>query len=143
MKVDMDMCAFGFKTNVGKTEEFAKKATTIKITPTTLTNTQILHTYLRLNTVKAPTKLTDTETIGLIDCSRSEPKPKQVLNAAHIQFCTVFDKDLTGGYNGHFGKHLCKLNWSSLQQPIAKKVPVANYNHNLKGIIQDICDDLT
>ena len=38
---------------------------------------------------------------------------------------------------------MCKLNWSSLHKPQAKKVPITNYDHNLKGIMQDICDDLT
>ena len=98
----------------------AKKVTTIKITPTTLTDVRALPIQPGLNAVKSPDKLTDTETIGLIDCTRAEPKVKHILNAAHTQFCRVFDKDLTGGYNGHFSQHICRLNWSSLLRPTAK-----------------------
>ena len=116
----------------------AKKATTIKVTPTTLTNVQTTPNYPRLSAVKLPDKLTESETIGLIDCTRSEPKVKQVLNAAHTQFRKVFDKDLTGGYNGYFGQHTCRLNWSSLQRPTAQKVPVANYDHDLKSYAGDM-----
>ena len=55
----------------------------------------------------------------------------------------MFSKDLSGGYNGYYGKHVCRLNWASSQQPAARKVPIANYDHDLKGILQEVCDELT
>ena len=88
-------------------------------------------------------KLTDPETIGLIKYGNIDPKVKHILQTAHIKYRKVFDKDLSEGYNGYFGQHVCKLNWSSLQRPEAKKVPIANYDHDLKGVMQEICDDLT
>ena len=55
----------------------------------------------------------------------------------------IFNKDLSDGYNGYFGCHICKLNWLSLHRPQAKKVPIANYDHDMKGIMQEICNKLT
>ncbi len=45
--------------------------------------------------------------------------------------------------NGYYGRHVCSLNWASSQRPLAWKVPIANYDHELKGILQEVCDDLT
>ena len=64
-------------------------------------------------------------------------------NKAHREHRQVFDKDVSGGYNQYFGKHICKLNWTSLQRPEAQKIPIANYDHDLKGVMQELCDELT
>ena len=88
-------------------------------------------------------KLTTHETIGLIKFGKTEPAVRRLLDTAHSQYRKVFDKDLTGGYNHYFGRHICKLNWTSLQRPEARKVPIANYDHEMKGVLQEICDDLT
>ena len=95
-----------------------KKATLIKITPALVTDTrQTSHTQYRLNPIKPAKKLTDTETIGLIKYGQIDPKIKHLLHTAHTKYRKVFDKDLSGGYNGYFGRHVCKLNWSSLHRP--------------------------
>ena len=65
------------------------------------------------------------------------------MESAHRQYCDVFNKDLSNGYNGYFGRHLCSLNWTSQQRPTARKVPIAGYSHDLKGVMQEICDELT
>ena len=43
------------------------------------------------------------------------PTAIQLIKEAHVKFQSVFDKDLTQGYNGHFGKHLCRLNWATAE----------------------------
>ena len=68
---------------------------------------------------------------------------RRILDSAHMEFREVFNRDLSGGYNHRYGRHECKLNWSSLQRPQARKVPIANYDHDMKGIMQELCDDLT
>ena len=74
------------------------------------------------------------------DC---DPEVKKLIGVAHEENRHVFNKDLTGGYNGYFGKHECKLNWSSSKRPKANKVRVVNYDHDLKGLMQEVCDRLT
>ena len=61
----------------------------------------------------------------------------------HRQHRNVFDKDLTMGYNGVFGKHECRLNWATRERPPADKVRVPNYNHCLKSLQQELMDELT
>ena len=121
-----------------------KKAVSIKMTPlTTIDSNAKVTEPPQLHASKVPDKLTDAETIDLIKFGKTEPKVKQMLDAAHRQNRQVFDKDLTGGYNHYFGKHICKLNWISLQRPEARKIPIANYDHDLKGVMQELCDELT
>ena len=97
----------------------------------------------RLNVNKQVDKLSQPETTGRIKFGEIQPEARMVIDQAHNIYKEVFNKDLTNGYNHYFGKHVCKLNWASLQRPDARKVPVANYNHDLKGIMQELCDDLT
>ena len=68
---------------------------------------------------------------------------KAVITDAHSRFITVFNKDLSHGYNGFYGKHECKLNWATTERPSADKVRVPKYNHALKGLQQELMDDLT
>ena len=70
-------------------------------------------------------------------------KAKEIIENCHSKFHEVFNKDLTGGYNGYFGKHECRLNWASSERPVANKVRVPNYDHDLKGVQQDLMDELT
>ena len=97
----------------------------------------------RLNTNFVVDKLTEIETLGLIKFGQVEPRVKLMLDQAHIQHKNVFTRDLTHGYNHHFGKHVCKLNWTTLQRPDARKVPFANYDQDMRAIMQELCDDLT
>ena len=109
-----------------------KKATSVKITPATITDTrQITQAQPQLHATKPIEKFTDAETIGLIKVGKTDTKTKNLLDAAHSKHRRVFDKDLSGGYSGYFGHHVCKLNWTSLQRPEARKVPIANYDHSL------------
>ena len=68
---------------------------------------------------------------------------KELLNAAHDDHEEVFNKDLTNGYNDFYGRHRCHLNWASNERPAATKVKVPNYNHDLKGLQQELMDHLT
>ena len=66
-----------------------------------------------------------------------------IIEGAHDKFHTVFNKDLSVGYNGFYGKHVCHLNWASSERPPATKVKVPSYDHELKGLQQELMDDLT
>ena len=41
------------------------------------------------------------------DC---KPEVRMIIKRANMEHSKVYNKDLTGGYNGYFGKHECKLN---------------------------------
>ena len=66
-----------------------------------------------------------------------------MLQEAHQKFQKVFDDDLSGCYNGFYGKHLCRLNWATSERPSAAKVRVPNYNHDMKALQQELMDELT
>ena len=74
-----------------------------------------------------------------IDCD----KAKSIIKSSHSKYQNVFNKDLTIGYNGFFGKHQCKLNWATSERPSASKVRVPSYEHDLKRLQQQLMDDLT
>ena len=62
----------------------------------------------------------------------------EIIQEAHEKFSSVFDKDLKRGYNGFYGKHLCRLNWASSERPPASKVRVPSYEHELKSLQQEL-----
>ena len=68
---------------------------------------------------------------------------KKIIDSTHEKFSSVFDKNLKTGYNGYFGKHECTLNWATSERPIASKVRVPSYNHDLKSLQQELMDELT
>ena len=125
----------------GKTKEI------IKLTPVTEISTESPPTaqpsfyqpYQKQNKVQP----LDSETINLIKYGEMDPQLKDILVTHHRKYREVFSGDLCVGYNGYFGPHVCRLNWSTAQRPQAKKFPVASYDHKLKGLMQEICDDLT
>ena len=109
-----------------------KKAKSIKLTARDDTDwTQHSMSAIRQES-KNKIPLSDTETIDNIKIGNTSSDIKDLLNAAHKRFRKVFSKDLTGGYNGFYGHHECKLNWATAQRPEARKIPIANYNHGLK-----------
>ena len=120
-----------------------KKSKSIKLTTTDDTD----WTQPSLSAVKQESKnvipLSDTEAIDTIKIGNTSSDIKDLLQAAHRRFRKVFSKDLSGGYNGFYGHHEFRLNWATAQRPEARKIPITNYNHSLKGIMQEICDDLT
>ena len=83
------------------------------------------------------------DNISLVNQGKMSEKAKEIINNAHKQFASVFDKDLSHGYNGFYGNHKCSLNWASKERPQATKVKVPSYDHNLKGLQQEVMDDLT
>ena len=70
-------------------------------------------------------------------------KVRELIEKAQSQFRDVFDKNLSEGYNSFYGKHECHLNWASSERPQASKVRVPNYDHDLKGLQQELMDQLT
>ena len=85
----------------------------------------------------------DSETIDTITIGDTTEEIREMISAANRRFRKVFSKDLSQGYNGYYGHHKCHLNWASQQRPEARKIHVASYNHSLKGVMQELCDDLT
>ena len=61
----------------------------------------------------------------------------------HQTYKDVFNDDLSIGYNHRYGKHIAKLNWASPSRPSASKIQHINYDHETKGLLQEVCDDLT
>ena len=72
-----------------------------------------------------------------------EENAKEMIDKAHNLYNSVFNKDLSVGYNGYYGKHECALNWASSERPAANKVKVPSYGHDLKGLQQELMDELT
>jgi hypothetical protein len=68
---------------------------------------------------------------------------EEMVDEAHFLYSAVFNKDLSEGYNGFNGKHECDLNWASSERPAATKVRVTSYDHELKGLQQELMDELT
>jgi hypothetical protein len=78
--------------------------------------------------------------------SRSTPIPQaavETIISAHANFAPVFNKDLSQGYNGASGPHVCRLNWAGQTRPTADQVRMVSYSHDLKQLHQAVCDDLT
>ena len=136
-----------------------------KIQVTNTTNKPVLLTNKRINSIKITTTedtdwtqpflstlkqeqrnvspLSDSETIDTIQIGDTTADIKDLLTVAHRRYRKIFSKDLSGGYNGHYSRHECRLNWATAQRPEAQKIPIANYNRGLKGIMQEVCDELT
>ena len=77
---------------------------------------------------------------------RTEPIPKgalEIIHAAQDKYSAVFNSDLSQGYNGASGTHVCRLNWSGDTRPTTDQVRMVNYSHELKQLHQAVCDDLT
>ena len=92
--------------------------------PITLRNTQVVPPVISMDNVKTA-------------------EAKNIIYQAHEDYQNIFDKDLTTGYNGFYGKHHCRLNWATNERPTADKVRVPRYNHALKALQQELMDDLT
>ena len=89
-------------------------------------------------------KLESENNIPTISQSSKVPREvRELIENAQSQFRDVFDKDLSEGYNSFYGKHECHLNWASSERPQASKVRVPNYDHDLKGLQQELMDQLT
>ena len=114
-----------------------------KITETTdnITNDQNYYKYIpKLSNLQSDI----ADNLALINHNKDVcSKANEIIQEAHEKFSSVFDKDLTRGYNGFYGKHLCRLNWASSERPPASKVRVPSYEHELKSLQQELMDELT
>ena len=82
------------------------------------------------------------QNIGLISHNRAvSEEANKIIDQVHSKFHAVYNKDLTEGYNGYYGPHKCQLNWASSERPPASKVKIPSYDHDLKGIQQELMDD--
>ena len=94
-----------------------KQALSLKLTPTVITNIEqppVSTHYYNHYSPQPHQSLPDSETIQLIKFGKVEPEVKAVLDSTHRKYREVFNKDLSNGYNGYFGRHLCNLNWTSM-----------------------------
>jgi hypothetical protein len=81
--------------------------------------------------------------LQLPNIATANPEAATILKQAHGKYASVFDNNLTQGYNGAFGPHTCKLNWASDKRPTADQVRMVSYSHELKQLHQMVCDELT
>ena len=56
---------------------------------------------------------------------------------------SVFDQDLTQGYNQKSGPHWCKLKFANEERPSSRKVSCVQYNNQMNVLLQQVCDELT
>ena len=120
--------------------------TTLKVSRTEVVNVDrrekaVDSNYYRFNSVEVDSKEEHIEEITMGKDIKSEVRRR--LDAAHQEMATVFDESLQGGYNGYFGRHECRLNWAGEERPASNKLRVANYNHALNGLLQEVMDDMT
>ena len=85
-----------------------------------------------------------SENIQLIQHNKEVSKEaNEIIEDAHSKYSKVFNNDLSKGYNGFYGTHQCHLNWATKERPSASKVRVPSYDHELKGLQQELMDELT
>ena len=100
--------------------------------------------YYKFNTEYDEARAKVEENLQLIKHNKDvSAEANQIIDKAHEQFSAVFDKNLEEGYNGFYGEHKCYLNWASSERPCASKVKIPCYDHTLKGVQQQVMDDLT
>ena len=100
---------------------------------------QLYYTYSpNLNKIETTN---ETNQISLDNIATDDVKQK--INDIHDKFGIVFNKDLSKGYNKFYGEHVCRLNWATMERPAADKVRIPNYNHALRGLQQELMDNLT
>lgn len=119
------------------------RANSIKVTPTEIVDWTVPSLSTITTTTKSTTLMPDLETIETIQIGDTTADIRDLIQRANRRFRTVFSKDLTGGYNGYFGQHKCHLNWATQQRREARKTHVASYNHSLRGVLQEVCNELT
>lgn len=56
---------------------------------------------------------------------------------------SVFDQDLSIGYNQYSGPHYCRLKFANEERPSSRKVNCVQYNNAMNVLLQQVCDQLT
>ena len=111
---------------------------------TTTDATEVNDSYYQFNHTPYEVNSSGMENTKLIKHNKEvSMEANVIIDQAHLQFHTVFDKNLEKGYNGFYGEHKCHLNWASSERPPASKVKIPSYDHKLKGLQQEVMDDLT
>ena len=102
------------------------------------------NSFYKFNSSLSNIKSESTDNTNLIPTDHIESHDvKKIIEDGHKLFKDVFNKDLSTGYNGFYGKHECSLNWATSERPTASKVHVPNYDHDLKVLQQELMDELT
>ena len=68
---------------------------------------------------------------------------KQLMSDILSQNAPVLDQDLSKGYNHNSGPHFCKLKFANEEKPSSRKVSCVQYNSQINGLLQQVCDELT
>ena len=59
------------------------------------------------------------------------------------KYVSVFNQDLSNGYNHNTGSHVCRLNFSDQSRPRARKIRCVNYDNDTNVLLQNVIDELT
>ena len=116
-----------------------KDVKTIQLRPTHLAEQQVSGIQKTLPKTDCHNSCSDIK----FQSDQASPSAAATINMAHGKYVSVFDNDLTQGYNGAYGPHSCRLNWASDKRPTADQVRVVSYSHELKQLHQVVCDELT
>ena len=116
-----------------------KDIKTIQLRPTHLAEQQVSGIQKTLPKADCHNSCSDIK----FQADQASPSAAATINMAHGKYVSVFDNDLTQGYNGAYGPHSCRLNWASDKRPTADQVRVVSYSHELKQLHQVVCDELT
>ena len=65
-----------------------------------------------------------------------------MLNDIHRQYSSVFDSNMTGGYNHYMGKYELSFTFKDTSTPPPLKVWVPQYNRTCQELLQAKCDQL-
>ena len=68
---------------------------------------------------------------------------KDILQQILNKNASVFNQDLQEGYNQASGPHYCKLKFANDERPSSRKVSCVQYNSQMNGLLQQVCDELT
>ena len=74
---------------------------------------------------------------------RLTDQQKLRVNNLLLKHSSVFDQDLTNGYNQYSGPHYCKLQFATAERPSSKKATCVQYNSQMNTLLQRVCDELT
>ena len=78
-----------------------------------------------------------------IDRDKLNRDQSELLDSILAENTEVFDQNLRKGYNHNAGPHFCKLKFANDEKPSSRKVSCVQYNSQMNGLLQQVCDELT
>ena len=77
-----------------------------------------------------------------INWSKLSNEQTVMLNDIHRQYSSVFDSNMTGGYNHYMGRYELSFTFKDTSTPPPLKVWVPQYNRTCQELLQAKCDQL-